>query len=333
MSGEAFDSCRGPSAKGLSETGGWHNRLYNGTGPATRLQAAFNLRPAICVHLWIVRPTFVGLRRSFALVPGTKKAATSSLFLTASTLAFFFAATTWSRSQSVASENGDRWREAVGKRGGVGAARGLRLGRLGLGLDLFDNDGAPEEARVGVGHRARLGLGRGAVLEHAGDGAVGPRGARQLGDLVLAVAPQVQVEVRRSLDAREAVDVELVAGFELGGVASPGRRSSQLTLEMNGQPTTPASLGVQSGAGAARTPPPAPGATMGGFACVRLHRAFITSSPWSFFFRPCWTQFLFFPLGYFSTCDFFGSGVFGAGAFFGGASVLFSFFGSAGGAR
>ena len=40
MSGEAFDSCRGPCAKGLWETGGWHNRIYNGTGSATRLQAS-----------------------------------------------------------------------------------------------------------------------------------------------------------------------------------------------------------------------------------------------------------------------------------------------------
>jgi hypothetical protein len=31
MFGEAFESCRGPCAKGLWETGGWHNRLCNAT--------------------------------------------------------------------------------------------------------------------------------------------------------------------------------------------------------------------------------------------------------------------------------------------------------------
>jgi hypothetical protein len=36
--GEKVVRCRGPCVKGLSETGGWHNRLY-----ATRLQAAFAL--------------------------------------------------------------------------------------------------------------------------------------------------------------------------------------------------------------------------------------------------------------------------------------------------
>ena len=56
MSGETFDSCRGPCAKGLWETGGWHNRLYNGHGARNSITGVSS---SICVHLFhlrIVRP-------------------------------------------------------------------------------------------------------------------------------------------------------------------------------------------------------------------------------------------------------------------------------------
>ena len=50
MSGEAFDICRGPCAKGLCETGGWHNRLYNDTGARDSITG---VALQICVHLFI----------------------------------------------------------------------------------------------------------------------------------------------------------------------------------------------------------------------------------------------------------------------------------------
>jgi hypothetical protein len=49
MSGEAFDSCRGPSAKGLSETGGWHNRLCYGLCQAGKLLEQFFCSLWLCL--------------------------------------------------------------------------------------------------------------------------------------------------------------------------------------------------------------------------------------------------------------------------------------------